>query len=175
MTFSGCVSYPTLLTSEDYDGDKILVQRHADPCCGWAGLRFVYKEGKKREHIIYYYWFDVPYVEKEVRTLDHKKVILSEKYQLVFDTSKYREPLLRQRGFGDTTTYDINDELLSTKNIKPTILLNHIDSILLFHAAYLLTNVDYNQRRIWLLEKAAGYVQGQRRFSYSSNGTKAIK
>jgi hypothetical protein len=64
ITFSGCVSYPTLLTSEDYDGDKILVQRHADPCCGWAGLRFVYKEGTKKEHIIYYYWFDVPYVEK---------------------------------------------------------------------------------------------------------------
>jgi hypothetical protein len=172
---NGCVSYPTLLTSTDYDGNKILVQRHADPCCAWAGLRFVYKEGKQKEHVIYYYWFDVPYVQKEVRTLDHNKVIRSDTFQLVFDTSKYRESLFVERGFGDTSKYDINDGLLATKNTKPTISLNHIDSILLFHAPHLLTNVDYNQRRIWLLEKAAGYIQGKRKFSYNYNWMKAIK
>lgn len=173
--FSGCVSYPTLLTSGDYDGNEILVQRHADPCCGWAGLRFVYKEGKQKEHVIYYYWFDVPYAEKEVRILDHKKVIHSDTFQLVFDTCRYREPLLRERGFGDTSKFDINDKLLSTKNTKPAIPLNHIDSILLFHAPHLLTNIDYNQRRVWLLEKAVGYIQGKRKFSYNYNGMKAIK
>jgi len=174
-TLCGCASYPTLLSSEDYRGDKILVQRHADPCCGWTGLRFVYKEGSTKEHIIYYFWFDVPYVEKEVRVLNGKKVVQSEKYQLVFDTTRYREPLIRQRGLGDITTYDINEGLLSTKNYKPTIPLNRIDSILLFHSTHLLTSVNYNEKRLWLLEKAAGYIKGQRSFSYNTNGTKAIK
>lgn len=175
LIFQGCVSYPTLLRSEDYKGDKILVQRHADPYCGWAGLRFVYNEGGKKEHVIYYNWLDVPYAEKEVRILNKKKVIYSEKYQLVFDTSQYTNPLRRQRGFGDTTSYDTNDLLLSTKNTKPTVPLNRIDSILLFHSVRLLTSVDVNEKRMWLLQKAVGYIEGQREFSYSSNGTKAIK
>src|SRR6266516_6869865 len=101
-----------MIVSEDYKGDRIRVQRHADPCCGWVGLRFIYNEGNKTEHVIYFYWFDIPYAEKEIRTLDGKKVIHSEKYQLVFDKSSYREPLFAEVGFGDTTKYDINDQLL---------------------------------------------------------------
>lgn len=175
VTLSACVSYPTLLTSKDYRGDKIFVQRHADPCCGWAGLRFVYKEGKNKEHIIYFNWQDVPFCEKEVRVLDGKKVIQSEKFQLVFDTNRYTEPTFRQPGFGDTTTYDINDVLLSTKYVKPTIKLNRIDSILLFHSTHLLTSVDRKERPMWLLEKAAGYIKGERDSPRYSNGKKAIK
>jgi hypothetical protein len=174
IVFSSCTTYRNLLIFEDYSGDRIRVQSHADPCCGWAGLRFIYNEGNKTEHVIYYYWFDTPYAEKEVRTLDHKKVIHSEKFQLVFDTARYREPLIEETiRYGDTTRYDINDQLLSTKWVKPVIPLNHIDSILLFHAPHLLTNVD--RSKIWLLDKAAGYVKGGRQFSYNHNGSKKIK
>ena len=174
LTFTGCISYTTIISSKDYKGDKILVQRFADPCCGWAGLRFVYKEGKKREYVIFYYWFDVPYVEKEVRDLDGKHVIHSVRYQLIFDTSRYRERYM-MRGFASSDSFDINDELLSTKFIKPTIPLNPIDSILLFHAPHLLTSVNFNEKHIWLLSRAAGYVQAERRNRYQQNGNKAIK
>ena len=175
ITISGCTTYTDLLVSKDYEGDKIRVQRHADPCCGWAGLRFIYLEGKTKEHIIYFSWLEVPYAEKEVRTLSGKNVVSSEKYQLVFDTASFTEPLLMERGFGDTTKYDINELLLSTNRVKQIIPLNHIDSTLLFYAAHVLTNVNDKDKKMWLLDKAAGYIKGKRQFSYNSNGSKKIK
>lgn len=175
IIISGCTSYSDLLVSKGYEGDKIRIQRHVDPCCGWAGLRFIYIENKTKEHIIYFSWFDVPYAEKEVRTLSGKNVVSSEKYQLVFDTSSYSQPIIREVGFGDTTMYDLNDKLLSTRRIKPTIPLNRIDTILLFYSAHALTNVNDKDKRMWLLDKAAGYIIGKRQFSYNSNGAKKIR
>ena len=172
---SSCGSYSEILVSRDYEGDQIIVQRHSTSCCGLTGLRFIYKEGKTRETVIYYSWFDIPYAEKEVRTMKKGHVIESQKYQLVFDTAVYRAPLIREIGFGDTTKYDINDALLSTQRVKPVITLDRIDSILLFHAPPLLTNIDKTECRIWLLGKASGYIKATRHFSYNHNGSKAIK